>query len=196
MKRLILLILVLAPIAVWEMARSEHRERSAFPLRPGVNLVRDDGARQVELEVYPKATPEHASQEAKRALDEFVSKWVRSHGVPESWRAPKPLLDQVARINPVTAIDKEYGTVYVQKVTVDVSEHQRARLIGAYDHEVARRRFVILAQVLFFVAICLGVIAGYIRADEATKGYYTNYLRVAAVAGLGAAGAAMYHVLI
>ena len=34
----------------------------------------------------------------------------------------------------------------------------------------------------------LAVLTGYIRTDEATKGYYTNRLRLAAAAGLGAAG--------
>jgi hypothetical protein len=37
--------------------------------------------------------------------------------------------------------------------------------------------------------------SGYIRADEATRGYYTNRLRLAAVAGLGVAGVAAYRFL-
>jgi hypothetical protein len=41
----------------------------------------------------------------------------------------------------------------------------------------------------------LAAVAGYIRADEATKGYYTNWLRVAAAAGVGASGVLIYQLL-
>ena len=43
-----------------------------------------------------------------------------------------------------------------------------------------------------FVLICLAAVSGYIRTDEATKGYYTNRLRMLAAAGVGAAGVVIY----
>ncbi len=39
---------------------------------------------------------------------------------------------------------------------------------------------------------CLAAVSGYIRADEATKGYYTNWLRLASATGVGAAGVLIY----
>ncbi len=48
---------------------------------------------------------------------------------------------------------------------------------------------------LGFVLICLAAISGYIRADEATKGYYTNRLRLLAAAGVGAAGVIVYRMV-
>jgi len=48
---------------------------------------------------------------------------------------------------------------------------------------------------LGFVLICLAAISGYIRTDEATKGYYTNRLRMLTAAGVGAAGVLIYQVL-
>ena len=52
-----------------------------------------------------------------------------------------------------------------------------------------------LAGLLVFVLICLAAVSGYIRTDEATKGYYTNRLRMLAAAGVGAAGAAIYQMI-
>ena len=52
-----------------------------------------------------------------------------------------------------------------------------------------------LGGALAFVLICLGAVSGYIRADEATKGYYTNRLRMLAAAGVGAAGVVIYQMV-
>ena len=47
-------------------------------------------------------------------------------------------------------------------------------------------------MILAFVLVCLAVVSGYIKADEATKGYYTTRLRAVAVAALGAGAALLY----
>ena len=57
------------------------------------------------------------------------------------------------------------------------------------------RRLAVLGGVLGFVLACLAALAGYIRADEATKGYYTHWLRLVAAAGVGASGVVIYRLL-
>ena len=57
------------------------------------------------------------------------------------------------------------------------------------------RRLVKLGGSLGFILICLAAISGYIRADEATKGYYTNRLRLLAAAGVGAGGVLVYQMV-
>ena len=42
--------------------------------------------------------------------------------------------------------------------------------------------------------ICLAAVSGYIRADEATKGYYTKRLRLLAAAAVGASGVLIYQI--
>ena len=58
------------------------------------------------------------------------------------------------------------------------------------------RRLGFLGSLLALVLIALSALSAYIRADEATKGYYTNRLRLAAAAGLGVAGVAAYRFLV
>jgi hypothetical protein len=75
---------------------------------------------------------------------------------------------------------------------VDLSPARRAEIVEAYNHEQTLKRLWVLGGGLAFVLACLATVSGYIRADEATKGYYTNRLRVASAAGLGAAGVLVY----
>ena len=64
-----------------------------------------------------------------------------------------------------------------------------------YNRELVQQRLSRSGGSLGFVLICLAAISGYIRADEATKGYYTNRLRMLAAAGVGAAGVIIYQML-
>jgi hypothetical protein len=91
---------------------------------------------------------------------------------------------------------KDYGTLYVAELTVDSSPRRRASLVAAYNREIVGRRMVTLGGTLAFVLIFLAAVSGYIRADEATKGYYTNRLRMLAAAGVGAAGMIIYHMIV
>jgi len=68
-------------------------------------------------------------------------------------------------------------------------------LVQVFHREQVRQRLTALGGILGFVLICLAAISGYIRTDEATKGYYTNRLRMLTAAGVGAAGVLIYQVL-
>ena len=96
----------------------------------------------------------------------------------------------------VHPIVKHYGTVYEATLQTDFSSNTR----GA-DRRCPSARgrshggWLTLGGGLGFVLICLAALAGYIRADEATKGYYTHWLRALAAAGVGAAGVVIYQML-
>ena len=70
-------------------------------------------------------------------------------------------------------------------LTVDTSSERRNALIEVYNRQLVEQRMASLGGALAFVLICLAAVSGYIRADEATKGYYTNRLRILAAAGVG-----------
>ena len=90
---------------------------------------------------------------------------------------------------------KDYGKLYVAELRVDVSPERLAGLTETYQHQLVQSRMVFLGGALAFILTCLVAISGYIRADEATKGYYTNRLRMLAAAGVGAAGMAIYQMV-
>jgi hypothetical protein len=80
-------------------------------------------------------------------------------------------------------------------VPVEFSLANKTLLVREYQRQMAAHRLGQMAAVLGFVLACLAVVSGYIRTDEATRGYYTAPLRVAALGALGTAGFGLYHVL-
>jgi gas vesicle protein len=144
-------------------------------------------------------TEEGAREEARKKLDVEVADWLQVDGIPRSWRPSSPLVDAVIVDSKIRPISTEYGTgykVYEAQLKVDLSPQRRAAFRQSYQRQLVHGRLVLLGGALVFILTCLGVVSGYIRTDEATKGYYTNRLRLLAAAGIGAAGMAIYHVLV
>jgi hypothetical protein len=141
------------------------------------------------------ATEERARDEARKKLDEEVATWLELHGLPRSWNPSPRLVDEMIIESSVKPVVKDYGIIYEAQLKVDVSPQRRARFQQSYKQQLVHGRLIVLGAALAFVLTCLGAISGYIRADEATKGYYTNRLRLLAAAGVGAAGMAIYHMI-
>ena len=141
------------------------------------------------------ATEERAKEEARKQLEKEVTDWLEPSGVPRSWKPSPRQIDAMIIETIVEPVVKDYGTLYVAKLRLDVSPEQRAIFTESYKRQLVHRRMVLLGGALGFVLICLGAISGYIRADEVTKGYYTNRLRLLAAGGVGAAGVVIYQML-
>jgi hypothetical protein len=140
------------------------------------------------------ATEERAKAEALRKLQDLVVKWLDPQ-VPASWTPPPRLLDAMVLETRITPVVKDYGTLFEAALKIDASRERRAQLVEVYNRELVERRLMTLGGTLAFVLICLGAVSGYIRTDEATKGYYTNRLRMLAAAGIGAAGVVIYQLV-
>ena len=96
----------------------------------------------------------------------------------------------------VAAHEEKYGTVYLCGLRADFSAERQRAFYGTYESQLVGRRLGLLGGALAFLLACLAGVAGYIRADEATRGYYTNRLRLLAAAGVGASGVAIYKMLV
>jgi len=140
------------------------------------------------------ATEERAKAEARSKLQENVVNWLDPQ-VPASWTPPPRLLDAMVLETRIKPIVKDYGILYEAELKFDASPQRRAQLVDVYNRELVERRLITLGGSLAFVLVCLGAVSGYIRTDEATKGYYTNRLRMLAAAGIGAAGVILYHIV-
>jgi hypothetical protein len=137
---------------------------------------------------------ERARDDARVQLEREVAEWLAPE-VPTNWKAPGYLITRMIKKTDVHPIVKAYGTVYEATLEADFSPPSRSRIVAAHQREMIARRLGVLGGSLGFVLVCLGSLAGYIRADEATKGYYTAWLRAIAAASVGAAGVVLYQVL-
>lgn len=140
------------------------------------------------------ATVDRARNDARLQLEREVTEWLTPE-VPTQWKPPAHLISRMIRKTEDHPIVKDYGTVYETTLTADFSPGFRGEILAAYHREVVARRLAILGGSLGFILACLAAVAGYIRADEATRGYYTHWLRVAAATGVGASGVLIYQIL-
>src|SRR5262249_19324783 len=134
-------------------------------------------------------------------LRESVVQWLGPE-VPRSWSPPVRLLEamilntRTEEIVRESGFSKDLGPFYVAKLSADFSPQRKAAFVELYNHELVQYRLTRLGAALAFILICLAALSGYIRADEATKGYYTNRLRMLAAAGVGAGGAILYNMVV
>jgi hypothetical protein len=135
-----------------------------------------------------------AEAQARRQLSEAVAAWLEPE-VPRSWNPPAHLVNSLVLDTQFKPEDKPYGTMYVANLQYDASPDRRAKLVEVYNRQLVGKRLFTLGGSLSFILICLAAVSGYIRADEATRGYYTNRLRLLAAAGVGAAGVIIYQMI-
>jgi hypothetical protein len=186
---------------------SEARAQPPAPLRPrarvyhrapappsAVPSVAATSSASVLVTEPVWATEERAKADARRRLQEKIVKELEPQ-VPATWTPPARLLDGMILQTRITPVDKDYGTLYQAELTIDDSPQRRAQLVEVYNRELIQHRLLSLGGTLAFILICLGAVSGYIRTDEATKGYYTNRLRMLAAAAVGAAGVVIYQLV-
>jgi hypothetical protein len=185
------------PVPPARPAPRARRAALAAPAVPAPKVAAPVAPSQTETRIIQgqiSATEERAKADARNALRYEIADWLQSD-ISGSWTPPSRLIDAMiaeTRINPVV---KDYGTLYVAEFKVNFSPERRKAFVQVYNREQVRERLVALGGILGFVLICLAAISGYIRTDEATKGYYTNRLRMLTAAGVGAAGVLIYQML-
>lgn len=141
-----------------------------------------------------------------RAQVELVE-YLRTNGPPVEW-TPTLNFIQERLVKDKREETKEDNGVKIHRITLDLELSSRARLeITQRDREFraeqkqlalakAReerdqrvlQRQVWAAKGLAALVVILGAVAGYVRLDEWSKGYYTSWLRLAALGFVGAAG--------
>ena len=150
--------------------------------------------REVQSELGADAG--RAKKYLRVAVEKTIAQWLAEDGVPLSWNPPKRMIDRAITgqvyVEPVQVEDL---TVYRATVETDFSPARKRAFIDAFHRQEGGRRLAYIGGGLAFVLACLAGVSGYIRADEATKGYYTNRLRLLAAASVGAAGVAVYQIL-
>ena len=171
-------------------------------LHPGITVVPDPvrppTAKPADLLTVTgrlSATEERAREDARAKLERLLSERL-APGVPRQWKAPSELINGTIRLTQVVPVSRDYGTVYEATITADFSAPRLAEIVDVYHRQQVVDRLVTLGALLAFVLACLAAVSGYIKADEATKGYYTTRLRLASAAGVGAAGVIIYRMLV
>jgi len=195
MKRLLILALVLLPSTVREPGSTVLAAPNS-PVSVPFTTTTNPPATPFTVESDLMATPERAEADAIVKLDRALSDRLAVMEIPRSWEPPSSLTTAVVLNRIRQEIPRDYAVMHRETLQLDFSPAVLSRFKQAYENEVAGRRLVMLGEILLFVLAILAALAGYIHADEATKGYYTNHLRLAAAAGIGAASVVAYRFLV
>jgi hypothetical protein len=176
------------PTGMVRFSPNQPETRPAPSLPPGTRLITSQLS----------ATGERAVDDARLQLRHKLAEWL-GPDVPPSWETPRPLVDRMIRGTKIRSVEKDFGTlqatVYEATLQARFTPEVRAEIVENYQRAVVSHRLTVLAGVIGFILACLAALAGYIRADEATKGYYTSWLRAIAAAGVGASGVLIYQML-
>ena len=150
------------------------------------------------------ATEEKARRDLGNRIEVEVTRWLAGD-VPIGWKPPAGAIDNLVRDTYVQPVIESLGdvskdldemvTLYRAGARLDISPGSRAQLIAIHDQQVVRDRMLKGGAALVVALVALAAFSGYIRADEATKGFYTNRLRMLAAVGVGAAGVVGYRML-
>lgn len=152
----------------------------------------------------PMVAKGRAKADLEPRIQSLVKQWL-TPDVPRTWNAPRELVDGMERDLFVEPRERETSKdlfsemvpfLYVAGARIELTQDHRSRIVEAYQHQLVRQRLITLGGGSAFLLACLLGLSTYIRADERTKGYYTNRLRLMTVASVGVAGAVIYRFLV
>jgi hypothetical protein len=132
------------------------------------------------------------------ALDtarEEVESYLARQDPPVRWKPSPGWVDKnlvkTRHPEPKNLDDPLLGEGYDVTLKVEVGPKQYREILEKDREGRARERSLLLARVLAGVVALLVAVVGYLRLDEATKGYYTLWLRLGALGLVGAVAAAL-----
>jgi hypothetical protein len=199
----IMLVCRVRLISGGDKAHAQAKKAPAVVTKPAsapATTVKDSG----EVVKYGK-TAEAAQQLALEEARDWVADYLAKQNPSLQWR---PDLDYVQRNNMVRFSDaktikvgqegheEEFqqvtATVEVTNKTFNDMQEQDRKYRAEQRKGVSRDRQTLLGKILAGVVATLASVAIYLRLDEATKGYYSLWLRLASVAVVASVGAGVW----
>jgi hypothetical protein len=89
-------------------------------------------------------------------------------------------------------IDWTYGPLYRGHLLLDLSPEKRELILSHWHAAIVKTRMNQIGAGMGFLLVCIMTLLGYLRLDDATRGYYTRWLATGALAVVGGSAAAIY----
>lgn len=117
----------------------------------------------------------------------LACRWLEEHS-GLAWTPDAQYLLEHALVRFDDVEDKEFeepvGDMKVVEMELDITAKQAREIQKQAQHERMKERQKWSLLIVLGVVCLLGVVGGYLRLEEATKGYYTRWLRLAVVGAL------------
>ncbi|HEY3227675.1 MAG TPA: hypothetical protein VGJ87_00560 [Roseiflexaceae bacterium] len=140
-------------------------------------------------------TDEDANQSALLEAQAALIGYLRSLDPPVEWTPSLKYIDQhLVKLKKCDTNDfkEDVGVMKQVRIDMELTSADR-RNIQLKDREFhSQERMLWLAKVLGGLVASFAALAGYVHLDERTKGYYTNWLRLAAFGFVAVVGAGLW----
>jgi hypothetical protein len=130
-----------------------------------------------------------AQQDALRAAQAEVIAYLRNQRPPIDWEppldyiethlAPRPWTEKTQDVKDANGVVA--GQAYQVGLEVKISPEKRAYMAAQGRELRMQQRMLALGKGLAVLVVVLAAFAGFLRLDEKTKGFYTGWLKFAAV---------------
>jgi len=186
------LILVVVAMGMWfQAARAEGGPVAS----PGPSLAEEPEHEFDRVEGRGRSRKE-AQRDAVGKAQVIIVKHLRRLEPPVEWTPPGSFIRDrlLGKPQHEEAKDETVEGVHVECWSWPLAINSKTwQAIQEADRkERVERRMILLAKLLAGLVALLGVVAGYVRLDEYTKGYYTGWLRAGALGALAVVGAGLW----
>lgn len=124
-----------------------------------------------------------------------VAGYLRAQNPPVEWTPSLSYIQtHLVKTQPWKEETKDFdqiGRMYRVQLEVEVTQPELTKMVQLGREFRIQQRMFLLAKVLVGLVVLLTAVSGYLRLDEYTKGYYTGWLRLAALGFVAAAGAGL-----
>jgi hypothetical protein len=136
-----------------------------------------------------KANPQQSMDEAVALIAVELGDYLRNQQPSIDWTPPpwfvENLVKRSVKLKEKPLADAPGAKKYRYEGTIELKAADRVEILR-HDREFrAQQRMLWLALVVAGIVAFVSVVSVYVRMDEMTKGYYTGWLRVAALGFLG-----------
>jgi hypothetical protein len=185
------LVALVAPLllALGCAAQASDSTKAPAPAPPAVNATPNpqwtvEGV-GVNTEEADKDAFELAQKEVAAYLDAQQPRWV--------WKPDANYVRTLRKGEPVRETQQvQSGLAHKAKVTVEITPQKFQEMLEEDRKAVVTSRQLLLVKILAVVVSLLTAVAGYVKLDELTKGYYSGLLKLLAVGLVGGVGAGVW----
>ncbi len=138
-----------------------------------------------------------AMQDGLRRARETIVTYLADQGVYLKWDLPVSYIEKHMVKNTKPAEDKDVGVAGIEPVKqmdlyVELSPRDYQYFMKSEREVRGQERMMTLGKMLAGIIACLVIVGGYFRLEEATKGYYTAWLRIGVLTLVAAIGAGLW----
>lgn len=139
-------------------------------------------------------TEKDAELDALKNVGAEITEYLWGTGISHDWSPSLNDLRGLVTGEPKTIVkDMEgIGPVRETKLQLEMTPKAYRRLLQQDRQHRAMERISILGKIMIVVVALLVALAGYFKLEDATKGYYTAWLRLAAISFIAAIAAGLW----